>query len=290
MESLEKNDHREGEFKKLYESINLSLVSSTVSPILDEGVRQFAENYLFKNYSYNKEDKKGIKKEMEFLEQAKLTMSEDYITLKSRLKELEEIEKQYKRHMELKQFLNSVLTVNPDVIFVSMDSFSKYIDEDNKSQLSSSFNYRGRVPKKLIGLLSNLYKSMESKGALYEKLNRFMIPRENNHLYDALFLLEVNYPDGTYEGLDETILKKCSVFYAGEKYDTLEGLLDHPILSVKKYIGQEYIREHPKVKIKKISLGANKNQVLILTNSRHVIPFNIFPEGIIIHGVFEKED
>ena len=65
MESLEKNDHREGEFKKLYESINLSLVSSTVSPILDEGVRQFAENYLFKNYSYNKEDKKGIRKEME---------------------------------------------------------------------------------------------------------------------------------------------------------------------------------------------------------------------------------
>ena len=290
MESLEKNDHREGEFKKLYESINLSLVSSTVSSILDEGVRQFAENYLFKNYSYNKEDKKGIRKEMEFLEQAKLTMSEDYITLKSRLKELEEIEKQYKRHMELKQFLNTVLTVNPNAIFVSMDSFSKYIDEDDRSQLSSSFNYRGRVPKKLIGLLSNLYNSMESKGALYEKLNRFIIPRENNYLYDALFLLAINYPDGTYEGLDETILKKCSVFYAGEKYDTLEGLLDHPILSVKKYIGQEYIREHSKVKIKKISLGINKNQVLILTNSRHVIPFNIFPEGIIIHGVFEKED
>ena len=88
MESLEKNDHREGEFKKLYESINLSLVSSTVSSILDEGVRQFAEDYLFKNYSYNKEDKKVVRKEMELLKQAKLTMSEDYIVLKSRMKEL----------------------------------------------------------------------------------------------------------------------------------------------------------------------------------------------------------
>ena len=288
MESLEKNDHREGEFKKLYESINLSLVSSTVSSILDEGVRQFAENYLFKDYSYNKEDKKVIRKEMELLKQAKLTMSEDYITLEKRLRELEEIERQYKGQQELKQFLNTVLSVNPDVIFVSMDSFSKYIDEDDRSQLSSSFNYRGRVPKKLIGLLSNLYKSMESKGVLDEKLNRHIIPKKNAYIYDIL--LVIDYPNEKYESLDETILKKCSVFFADGNYDTLEGLLDHPILSTKKYIGQKYIKEHPKLKIKRAAFGVNKNQVLILTNSRFVIPFNIFPEGIIIHGVFEKED
>ena len=287
MESLEKNDHREGEFKKLYESINLSLVSSTVSSILDEGVRQFAENYLFKNFSYNKEDKKGIRKEMEWLKQARLTVSEDYVILEKRLRELEEIERQYKGQIELKQFLNTVLTVNPDAIFVTPDSFSKYIDEDDKSQLSSSFNYRGRVPKKLIGLLSNLYKSMESKGALDEKLNRRIIPKKDAYVYDIL--LVIDYPNEKYESLDETILKKCSVFFAGENYDTLEGLFDHPILSTKKYIGQKYIKEHPKLKIKRAAF-VNKNQVLILTNSRFVIPFNIFPEGIIIHGVFEKED
>ena len=288
MESLEKNDHREGEFKKLYESINLSLVSSTVSSILDEGVRQFAENYLFKNYSYNKEDKKGIRKEMELLKQARLTVSEDYVILEKRLRELEEIERQYKGQQELKQFLNTVLTVNPDAIFVTLDSFSKYIDEDNKSQLSSSFNYRGRVPKKLIGLLSNLYKSMENKGVLDEKLNRHIIPKKNAYIYDIL--LVIDYPNEKYESLDETILKKCSVFFADGNYDTLEGLLDHPILSTKKYIGQKYIKEHPKLKIKRAAFGVNKNQVLILTNSRFVIPFNIFPEGIIIHGAFEKED
>lgn len=288
MESLEKNDHREGEFKKLYESINLSLVSSTVSSILDEGVRQFAENYLFKNFSYNKEDKKVVRKEMELLKQARLTVSEDYVILEKRLRELEEIERQYKGQQELKQFLNTVLTVNPDAIFVTLDSFSKYIDEDDKSQLSSSFNYRGRVPKKLIGLLSNLYKSMESKGALDEKLNRRIIPKKDAYIYDIL--LVIDYPNEKYESLDETILKKCSVFFADGNYDTLEGLLDHPILSTKKYIGQKYIKEHPKLKIKRAAFGVNKNQVLILTNSRHVIPFNIFPEGIIIHGVFEKED
>lgn len=288
MESLEKNDHREGEFKKLYESINLSLVSSTVSPILDEGVRQFAENYLFKNYSYNKEDKKGIRKEMELLKQARLTASEDYIILEKRLRELEEIERQYKGQIELKQFLNTVLTVNPDAIFVTLDSFSKYIDEDDRSQLSSSFNYRGRVPKKLIGLLSNLYKSMESKGALDEKLNRRIIPKKDAYIYDIL--LVIDYPNEKYESLDETILKKCSVFFADGNYDTIESLFDHPILSTKKYIGQKYIKEHPKLKIKRAAFGVNKNQVLILTNSRFVIPFNIFPEGIIIHGAFEKED
>jgi hypothetical protein len=278
MESLEMN---KGEFSGLFDHVRNSLQVSTISPILDEGIRKFAEDYLCKDYSYDKKELKEIRDKLDLLKKARLSSSENYVTLSNRLKDLTEFSSRQKKQAIVKSLLNSVVRFNPSALFVDFDSFSKYIDSDKESRLMGSSQFAEKAPEEMINLLLGIFEELNRENSsLGNRLNVY--PSNDNGIYIAV-IDKFTTKDGK-QNLGEGILEKCSVFYLdGALPDDIRSLRDHPVLRIEKHI----TIKNTTVKIKRKEYG--RDIVLILTNSLYVIPFQLFQEGVIVHGIFKRE-
>ena len=279
MESLEMN---KGEFSGLFNHVRNSLQVSTVSPILDEGIRRFAEDYLYKDYSYDKNEIKDSNSKLGILRQAKLISSKDYRDTVEKLKELEELRQKYKRQAEIKSLLNDVIKVNPDALFLDFDSFSRYIDDDENSKIRMDSRYTEKVPEGMVELFLNIYKELNDRGKLHFRLNQYSFSGSAYITTVDEFTMNKTHLKG------EEVLDRCNVFYYNGN-SQLSGLGDHPVLSVKKYIDSNKALKSCGSRVEVHCDRTSSDSILILTNSLYVIPFQLFQEGVIVHGIFKRE-
>lgn len=281
MESLEMN---KGEFSGLFNHVRNSLQVSTVSPILDEGIRRFAEDYLYKDYSYDKKELKELRAKLDLLKRARLSSSENYKTLSNKLKDLTESSSRQKMQATVRSLLNSVVRFNPNAFFVDFDSFSRYIDSDEESRLMGSSQFTKKASEEMINLLLGIFEELNKENSsLGNRLN--VHPSNDNGAYIAV-IDKFTTKDGK-QNLGEGILERCSVFYLdGALPDDIRSLRDHPVLRIGRCVNLEALKE-TKIKIKRKEYG--RDIVLVLTNSLYVIPFQLFQEGVIVHGIFKRE-
>ena len=99
-------------------------------PHLEEAVKKFAEDYLFKSFDGLEASGESIVSQMTRLEKYNLINTKNYKELKEALKLFKEKKENYEKSLEVRSCIHRIVESNPKSGFVAFDDFGTLFDTD----------------------------------------------------------------------------------------------------------------------------------------------------------------